>query len=317
MNALYQVLVAFLGAAILAVLTRYFLARRICIVMQKFPIAQLGNRDEVAVLLTVLNRGYRNEDDVRLELNPKRSYELVAHTAQGVEFKNSVLRIERLPKLEDVAAILIVGNGDFTKADVARASSKEGKGKVYERLEAVPYPPGQAAGVATVLLGLVVLLGWMVLSILQDVAAEKLPAALKPIKQMRMEALASEGWGNVILSDQDERVLENYRVGEFPLQVRIVRREKDIVLVELLAVNRSKLEMEITAAAAEGPRAPNILETDTYWRTNLAPGESNHGLLKIYLPKSIPNARVKLLSTVESADELIAAQRVIKAVEVK
>jgi hypothetical protein len=316
-----------------ALVTLFLRQRRLCVVNRYLPLSDLSSAG-VTVSISILNRGHSTESEVRLELDPKLQYHLLARSTSGISLSNrSNLHVDRVPKRSDATLILLVEGGDFSDNSVLSISSKDTTGKVYPSLDKVPYPPGAAAGPFLGLLlifGLTAYLGYetLVSEIESDIrhkqALEGLQAlggAEKPKPDDPMLAVKKTEWGRLGWSETsalaESTLGQLYGVTEFPVTLKLVSRKGGVARFEVEIWNKSKDWLSVTFYF--GGRAPPVVINsaeqviDTGVWDALVPADSRRTFkLGAYLSPTDPQAVRASLSIEDSFGERNHLERVIR-----
>ncbi|MBB5448040.1 MULTISPECIES: hypothetical protein [unclassified Paraburkholderia] len=88
--------------------------------------------------LSVMNRGFKTEEQIEVSMAPTLQYEVVGSTNNDVSLSGNKLIIPRVGAGDDVTTILLVEGGPFSSSDISNCLSKESKGIVVGKLEQVP-----------------------------------------------------------------------------------------------------------------------------------------------------------------------------------
>jgi hypothetical protein len=299
MEWLEKILVALASGAFLTVTTLYVTQRRLCAVLGYFAYSQIS-KNATTVTVTVLNRGHRTENDITLELDPKLHYDLIANSSADVVLDGShILRVKRLPKLKDVAAIILVEHGDFSDKSVLNFSSATSKGTIYPSLEKVPVPPGSAAIVALIFLGLLSAVGFLGYNMFYDEVEMKVITAQRekatgstedPVVLAKAEALGKLGWKNTaafLMTDTGK----SYEAGEFPVAVSVRSRKAGIVTFDVVLWNKTPSWLTVSVNIGGARYLPNAPRTVSTTGDVLLPANSKRTqVLTAFIAKDDPPA---------------------------
>lgn len=148
-------LLSILGALIVAGIVAWIRKPRLAyLVPRLFNKSNTSEHVQLAEI-TVLNRGFGNEEDVVLTLNPKFKYEITGSTSRDYVFEDNKLTIPRIGSNKEITVVLTVEaialTGQlFSQADIESCLSKATTGIGAASLAEVP-SSGQSkiAGVVT------------------------------------------------------------------------------------------------------------------------------------------------------------------------
>lgn len=174
-------------------------------------------KDDAIYQIIVSNRGNQVEENVRVELDPSVSAEIVAANLSGVVLENSVIRIERIHKKQEVNLLLRVKNARFDFSKILSVSSNETTGKICKSPRDIPFNYGISALVVSVLIGIFPILYYagQVVEYIDDRFEEK-----------NLKAVSNQGWSN--LDDYQESDLrQSYSDNEFPVRLVGIKKKAD------------------------------------------------------------------------------------------
>src|SRR6266850_7316761 len=122
MDDISRVGLAAIGSFIAALTVAAFVGfirkpRLVLVAPRPFLYSLLTDKGQM-VELTILNRGLRVEEDIRLDISPACKTELVAASAKDLTLVANSLKLARLPSGGEVKAALLVEGKDLTKAEV-------------------------------------------------------------------------------------------------------------------------------------------------------------------------------------------------------
>jgi hypothetical protein len=294
-----QILAPLVGAGLLFAFTQYFRHRRLCLVTNYYPRSELSATGK-AVAFTILNRGHRSEKTIQIELDPARSYTLLAATTEAISLNSNILRIDHMHARDDVSVIVEVDGGDFDNNRIVRFGSSETAGKVFNKLNDVPLTPGVVPG--AVMLGLLMLggPGFLIGNIIceqectkykiETIQSFKSPFELSKEQEERVNALEKIGWSNTddfVRSELDQF----YPIGEYPVTVSDVRRAGEFVGLRIEISNKGSDWLSITAEANTTKPPPQgsceAQVVDDYINDLIVPAHSKaaHNMI-VYMPET-------------------------------
>jgi hypothetical protein len=294
-SLLEQIIAGLLVAAVGFVAARYWAQRRLYVVTRYYRRSELSAKGK-AVSFTILNRGHRAENNVRLELDPALQYALLAASTDAIALRANVLEIDALPARDDISAVLQVDGGDFDNDNVVRFNSTEALGRVFKKLEDAPPPPGVAPALTFFILALMGGIAYMAYQTGHD-EGELHPifnptAAFELSKEQQdaVAALKTLGWLNTDEFVRSE-MEATYGKGEFPVSVTAFRRVGDFVLLRVDIQNRGDDWLTVTASATStqspvrGSCATALV--NDYFHDKIVPARSRVGTEMIaYVPTS-------------------------------
>ena len=311
MDLLQKILVTLGAGALLALASLYFRHRRLCVVTRYFPYARLG-KDDIAVEFLVLNRGHRTEDEITIELDPKRRYELVAHSSNTVTVDGTSLLVGRLPRAGDVSAILLISGGDFSNANILQVRSKDAKGKVFASLQATPQPPGHLLAAFLGFVFVISAFESLGILILQDAKPDALPDILKGETTRRAEFVAAVGWTDASTYVQS-KIAKSYALNEVPVTARFLRREGQLAVIELVVTNHLTESLSLQVSLKGAPTAPVELlnrVNEFVANTDIKPDSAFNTLLRFYAPKDAKGVVTLTWYLTTGGGDIASAERV-------
>lgn len=114
----------------LTLLVIAFRQRQLYLLVPKlFEYSPLSNTGKV-VGMTVLNRSWFMEEDLRIEMPTKFSVELVASDALGVEKNKGFFTIHRLPQRSQVTLVFLIEGNEIPTELLPKLTSKTSKGRL-------------------------------------------------------------------------------------------------------------------------------------------------------------------------------------------
>lgn len=133
-----KLIIGFVLFIVTSILTYLFKMRQLYAVSPKLfrvtPVSQDGSLCEVIIF----NKGNQTEEEVRIDIDPELSLELLASNSSDLILEKSTLSINRLHKGNEVSALLLVENGILDHTKLVKLTSKNVTGKVLKKLEEVP-----------------------------------------------------------------------------------------------------------------------------------------------------------------------------------
>ncbi len=315
MNLLQGIIATIVASAILTAVVSFLRRKQLCAVVRRFGYSDAP--DNELSLLSILNRGHSSEEEVRVELDPRRTYAIAGQSIPDVSLENNVIRVPRIPSGNDIAVLLRVGGGDFSQSSVHELSSSKSKGRVYPGLDKVPQMPRDAAGSLALFLFFVATLVGFTWFITKDTArremelealrvqteatkkaAESIRADLgsKPplsdaetsLNQNRIDSLTADGWNNVDEWAKTEWA-KSYGPAEFPVRIKPKTRRGKLIDLEVMIDNRTSDWWEVTVSLTASFEQPPQQDSDGLRLDVVAyPNTQLQRQLTVYLPSSAP-----------------------------
>lgn len=177
-----------------------------------------GHKDGSVYQLVVCNRGNQVEENVEVELDPAVRAEIVATSLPGVTLENSVIRIERIHKKQEIDLLLQVSGGTFDSTRILSISSNETSGKICQSQKNVPFNYGMSALLAVVLIGIVPLACylWQIYGYVEEKTDEQ-----------NLASLGHQGWSHLGEYRKSD-LRKSYSDHEFPVRFTGTRKKTDI-----------------------------------------------------------------------------------------
>lgn len=238
MSLIGQIISAIIAAAILASVSTFWRRRRLCAVARYFSYSTLSDSGKT-VEITILNRGVRSEEDVELQLDRARQYNLLASSNSGLAIDENLLRVKRIPGRSSVEAIILVERGDFDNKRIQSLTSKEAKGKIYQKLEDAPQSPEMYFVLMFFLLLIFaapIYVGYY--AITSGGHPELLLDMISGETAHRTHILEEGGWHGAT-GFADSLLGHQYGLGEFPVIIKYGGRKADLVKYEITLDNKT------------------------------------------------------------------------------
>lgn len=278
------------ATVVAALAVSYFNKRRLFVVVPKlFPHSNLGTSARTAEV-TIFNKGYRTEEDVRIEIDGSLSYELIASTQPTARIENSVIRIDRLVGGDEVTILLHVERGNFTKNQIASFSSKDCKGVAVEKVEHVPPRFGdlaQALFALAVVAAFFGFVGWTAKDFFDD---ELLPSQELDRNEIVIPpALIDLGWRNME-SFVSAKFYKEFEGKGFPISIVSSNLKGQIATVKFSAKNEGveRLVIDAKLNSAAGSEIGVHANFGEHFAHDILilPGKSKEVTLRVDLPRN-------------------------------
>lgn len=120
-------------------------ARLVVLVPRLFSHSKISDDGQI-VEISVMNRGFKTEEQIELSLNPKLRYDLIGSNNPDATLTGSKLAIPRIGSADDCSVLLQAERGQFSHSDIVNCLSKESKATVATKLEEVPLTAQQRVG---------------------------------------------------------------------------------------------------------------------------------------------------------------------------
>ena len=134
------------GLALAGILGWVRKPRLVVFVPRLFSHSRISDKGQI-VEISVLNRGFKTEEQIELSLNPHLHYELIGSNNPDTALHGAKLAIPRIGSADDCSVLLQAENGKFSHNDIVNCLSKESKGTVATKLEELPLTAQQRVGV--------------------------------------------------------------------------------------------------------------------------------------------------------------------------
>ena len=132
-SAIIKIIVTIVAALLASAIIGLVKKRRLFLVVPKlFSFSQLSDKGKI-IELTIINRGFKTEEKIEIQLNPTCTYELVASTDGSTVLHKNKISVERLSGEDEITAIVLTEGKEFTREDIISVSSKETKGKLVKK----------------------------------------------------------------------------------------------------------------------------------------------------------------------------------------
>lgn len=236
MEHIEKIVVGILLFAITSIMAYLFKMRQLYATSPKLYRHAQISKDGSMCELVVFNRGNQPEESIRVELPPELKCELLASSAAGVSLNGGVIEIERLHKLKNVSAMLLVENGLLDTSKIA-VSSKNTAGKVIKNEQAIP--PNYAFLFAAILGFFFVLTSFLLI----PWAWER---GHNIYAHIQMSSVINQGWDNLgdyMTSD----LRSSYSNKEFPLRMEAQKRQDNQVQAKFAIYNKSARILKVYA----------------------------------------------------------------------
>jgi hypothetical protein len=306
---LTQAALALIAGLVVAGLVALLNKRRLYVVIPRlFPHQELSSEGQL-VEATVLNRGLYMEEDVRIELSPSCTYELIASTGGDITLGGRRITISRLPGNREETVVFLAEGSSFTKEDVANVSSRKAKGTTVDSLDVIPPATKQLGVLAAFTAGLFAFLFF------------GLPWAETAVKTRKLfqgdrdyrAYVQAEGW------QTDEEFFSSgmaryYKDEAFPIRIEpATRTGSDAISITIVVENRTEDPFE-ASGEVHSPAGTGELG---YWDTRfldlfVMPGKSMPRTMSAYLPESDEVQEVFLEIRLEYQDSYITLERCLK-----
>ncbi|EPS1222157.1 hypothetical protein ACVBR5_001394 [Burkholderia cenocepacia] len=259
----WNLLLTLVGGLILAGLTAWIRRQRLVLFVPRlFSYSALAAKNGQLAELSVMNRGFKTEEQIEVSMSPTLQYEVVGSTNNDVSLSGNKLIIPRVGAGDDVTTILLVEGGAFSASEISNCLSKESKGIIVGKLEQVPMTGPQRVSVVAILVVMpaIIGLGYLGISGYLDqqiktvgaVATEK--ATASATESATANAIAATT-GNMTVHDWNVSqsylrlggpLVEAFKGGKIQLNVGPITRKKDISTVATTITNTSEYTLRVT-----------------------------------------------------------------------
>jgi hypothetical protein len=304
-----------------AILT-YVTKRRLFIVVSSlFRHSSLTDQGTI-VQLSLINRGFKTEEDIEITLDRQLTYELVASTMSKVSLEGDTLTVPRLSANDQMQFVLMADGGTFSPSSIIGVASRETKGKTVENLEKVPLHAGAMLAVIGMLVGLMgagALGGYFAREVIDDVRNTEertsvLEARLEISDQeaARIQSLESQGWRGVE-GFLKSGVAEAYP-DSLPVSIGEVSRDGDIVDVVVKLENLTEDLIRVSGKLISPAGESDDLDLSEKWFHDhvVLHNASAEVRLKAYLPLQFPQQMVIGDFTIHSRSDIASLEKRIQ-----
>ena len=294
---------------ILAGFNAYFNRRRLYIIVPKlFSHSELSSSGQV-IELNVRNKGARTEEDIRVALNPKLSYEVIASTLPGLKVSHGgVIDIQRLSKSEEVSIVLTAEQGEFLQDSVLSISSKETKGEIKKKTQDAEdvtfFETALVLGFVFIFMPAVGYFGGNIIMNEVVPAIESEPEPSVERYQNLKLSLAESGWKD-FKEFIDYDAFSNYD-GEWPFNVEFPTRNGDLLVFPITLKNKTDEVMEVSIYTQSVFEDKEFYRKYGYWPDDsvssfLIPSRSEaKKSIETYLPFDSENKVVRFDFSIEA-----------------
>lgn len=243
------------------------------------------------IQITLINGGFRTEENININLNHGAKYELLAASRSDISIDASRICLPRLNRFSRATILFVAEGKPFDRADITAVDSKETVGKIIEKAADASSLSSQFVGAALLLLfvSAAFLYGtWFgseVKTNLVSYIADQLVYDQNPIKASQI----------TFRGDDEIRKapkLKQYR-DQLPIRVDNIFRKGDTILFSVVAKNLTDDYM-LFGASAKSPSD----ERDTSFRDRafydlmIGPNETREIKMSMRVPV---NSKVKLI----------------------
>lgn len=283
---------------ILAGVSAYFKRRKLYIIVPKlFSHSELSSSGQV-IELNVRNKGARTEEDIRVALNPKLSYEVIASTLPGLTVSHGgVIHIQRLSKSEEVSIVLTAEQGEFLQDSVLSISSKETKGEIKKKTQdAEDTTALEAAIVLTFVFLFMPAVGYFGGNIIMEEIVPKMNTEVERHQALKA-SLSDSGWDD-INRFVDSDTFTSFG-GEWPFNVSFPTRNGELLVFSITFKNKTAQVMEVSVYTRSVFDDKEFYRKNGYWPDDsvssflIPSGAEVQKSIETYLPYESENKVVR------------------------
>lgn len=137
-NPITILVTIFTGLLIAGIVAWIKKPRLVVLVPRLFTYSQITEQGQL-VEVTVLNRGFKTEENIEVTLNSHLHYEVLGSSSQDISLIKNKIVISRIGSASDVTVLLVVEKGLFKASDdIIECLSKETKGIVVSSIAEIP-----------------------------------------------------------------------------------------------------------------------------------------------------------------------------------
>lgn len=142
-----SILLTIVGGLILAGLLGWIRRPRLVVFVPRlFTHSRISDKGQIAEI-SIMNRGFKTEENIELSLSPSLHYELVGSNNPDSTLTAKKLIVPRIGSGDDCSVLLQIENGKFTHTEIVSCLSKETKATVATKLEDIPVTAQQRVGI--------------------------------------------------------------------------------------------------------------------------------------------------------------------------
>lgn len=280
-SAIIKIIVTIVAALLASAIIGLVKKRRLFLVVPKlFSFSQLSDKGKI-IELTIINRGFKTEEKIEIQLNPTCTYELVASTDGSTVLHKNKISVERLSGEDEITAIVLTEGKEFTREDIISVSSKETKGKLVKRLEDI-LPSSRLILIFIIIFGLFFSFIFSLPTILEFVRKD-ISAGVKELK-VQKNFHKGEGW-MITESYYESGISKYYKENELPIQVDSPIRREDTVSVTINISNKTekilKLDGKLISPAGV---IDDLRDQGWFYDEIIFPSDQKKKTLVAYLP---------------------------------
>lgn len=245
----FSILLTLLGGlAVAGILGWIRKPRLVVFVPRLFSHSRISDKGQI-VEISVLNRGFKTEEQIELSLNPQLHYELIGSNNPDATLNGAKLAIPRIGSSDDCSVLLQADHGKFSHEDIVNCLSKESKGKVTTKLEELPLTAQQRVNVVVffvIIVAVGALLFLSIDSILEtldpDAAArsEEKPASA-PLQKHDLQ-----GW-NISDIYEDKAIYKYIVTKDLQIAMGTVTHRGQTLSIPITVANRTPEVFSLTA----------------------------------------------------------------------
>ncbi|MCA8021247.1 hypothetical protein [Burkholderia metallica] len=258
-----NLLLTLVGGLILAGLTAWIRRQRLVLFVPRlFSYSALAAKNGQLAELSVMNRGFKTEEQIEVNMSPTLQYEVVGSTNNDVTLSGNKLLIPRVGAGDDVTTILLVEGGAFSASEISNCLSKESKGIIVGKLEQVPMTGPQRVSAVAILVVIpaFLCLGYFGISgyfdeQIKTVGAVATEQATASATESATASAIAATTGNTTVHDWNVPKLythlkgplvEAFKEGKIQLNVGTVARKNDISTIPTTITNTSEYALKVT-----------------------------------------------------------------------
>lgn len=271
----WSVVLAVVGGLIVAGLTAWVRGQRLILFVPRlFSYSGLVGKNGQLAELSVMNRGFKNEEQIEVSMSPTLQYEVVGSTNNDVSLSGNKLIIPRVGAGDDVTTILLVEGGTFSASEISNCLSKESKGIIIGKFEQVPMNGPQRVGVVATLVVVPAFVGliiWAIssyfdqqISTVGAAATEKATiVATASATQSATASATQSATANAVAAAKANVTVNDWSVaqaylnlggpltgafqqGKIQFKINIASRKKDIASVATTISNNSEYVLKVS-----------------------------------------------------------------------
>ena len=308
-----SILLTIVGGLILAGLLGWIKKPRLVVFVPRlFSHSRISDKGQIAEI-SIMNRGFKTEENVELSLSPSLHYELVGSNNPDSTLASNKLIVPRIGSGDDCSVLLQVENGKFTHTEIVSCLSKETKATVATKLEDIPVTAQQRVGIL-MFFGVLVLLPLIFIKGI-DYITDKVTATDTATNSASTAPKAdTQGWSiGDIYAKKDNALYLALVSRQIAISTSSISTRRNTAIIPIKIENKLPLpitlQVKLISSAEQDPLSfsKNMLP-----RAVIFPDDSIEKVLEVAVPASPKRRKVIVEFFAESTDgETMSGRKII------